>query len=79
DILYDWFYFMPDGMSDVFVWVTNLFVGKQWHLTSGLIFMLVVIFLPGGLVEAGQRIARRLGFGKTAAKEKPDGKTTPAE
>ncbi|MEO0937135.1 MAG: branched-chain amino acid ABC transporter permease [Pseudomonadota bacterium] len=78
DILYEWFYFMPDGMSDVFVWVTNLFVGKQWHLTSGLIFMLVVIFLPGGLVEAGQRIGRRIGLGKKPS-ETPDGKTTPAE
>ena len=78
DILYDWFYFMPDGMSDVFVWVTNLFVGKQWHLTSGLIFMLVVIFLPGGLVEAGQRISRRFGLKKKSTKT-PDGETTPAE
>jgi len=79
DILYDWFYFMPDGMSDVFVWTTNLFVGKQWHLTSGLIFMLVVIFLPGGLVEAGQRIGKRLGLGGKSAEESPSGKTTPAE
>ncbi|MEL6285543.1 MAG: branched-chain amino acid ABC transporter permease [Pseudomonadota bacterium] len=78
DILYEWFAFMPDGMADVFVWTTNLFVGKQWHLTSGLIFMLVVIFLPGGLVEAGQRIGRRIGLGKKKA-ETPDGKTTPAE
>ena len=78
DILHEWYAFMPAGMEDVFVWVTNLFVGKQWHLTSGLIFMLVVIFLPGGLVEAGQRIARRLGFGKRV-EEDPAAKTTPAE
>ena len=35
------------------------FVGKGWHLTLGIMFMLVVIFLPGGLVEGGQRIGRR--------------------
>jgi hypothetical protein len=34
------------------------FIGKGWHLTLGIVFMLVVIFLPGGLVEGGQRIAR---------------------
>ena len=33
------------------------FIGKGWHLTLSLIFMAVVIFLPGGLVEGGQRIA----------------------
>ena len=40
--------------------------------------MLVVIFLPGGLVEAGQRIGKRLGLGGKA-ETAPDGKTTPAE
>ena len=32
------------------------FVGKGWHLTLGILFMLVVIFLPGGLVQGGQKI-----------------------
>lgn len=27
-------------------------------MTLGIVFMLVVIFLPGGIVEGGQRIAR---------------------
>ncbi|MYA90144.1 MAG: branched-chain amino acid ABC transporter permease, partial [Boseongicola sp. SB0662_bin_57] len=34
------------------------FIGKGWHLTLGILFMLVVIFLPGGLVEGGQRVER---------------------
>ncbi|RZW07267.1 MAG: branched-chain amino acid ABC transporter permease, partial [Rhodobacteraceae bacterium] len=38
--------------------IVHPFVGKGWHLTLGLLFMLVVIFLPGGLVEGGQRIGR---------------------
>jgi hypothetical protein len=42
-------------------------------LTLGLMFMLIVIFLPGGLVEGGQRIARMFG-GK--GKDKT---STPAE
>ena len=56
-ILYGWFGWMPDFMADALIWLSHFFVGKSWHLTLGLLFMLVVIFLPGGLVEAGQRIA----------------------
>ena len=42
--------------------------------------MLVVIFLPGGLVEGGQRIKRMFGRGKSAEDANKPGKaTTPAE
>ena len=57
-ILHEWFAFLPDGMEDIVVSMIYPFVGKGWHLTLGIMFMLVVIFLPGGLVEGGQRIAR---------------------
>ncbi|MGR3542181.1 MAG: branched-chain amino acid ABC transporter permease [Hasllibacter sp.] len=57
-VLEGWFAIFPDGLSDVLVAVVYPFVGKGWHLTLGLIFMLVVIFLPGGLVEGGQRMGR---------------------
>jgi len=33
-----------------------LFVGEGWHLTLGALFMLIVIFLPGGLMEGFNRI-----------------------
>lgn len=56
-ILESWFSFMPDALSDFFVTILYPFIGKGWHLTLGLLFMAVVIFLPGGLVEGGQRIA----------------------
>ncbi|SEL57153.1 amino acid/amide ABC transporter membrane protein 2, HAAT family [Jannaschia helgolandensis] len=52
-----WFAFMPDGMQDVVVAIVYPFVGKGWNLTLGLLFMVVVIFLPGGLVQGGQKIA----------------------
>ncbi|SLN14360.1 leucine/isoleucine/valine transporter permease subunit [Pseudoruegeria aquimaris] len=58
NVLHSWFAFLPDGMEDFMVTIIHPFVGKGWHLTLGLLFMLVVIFLPGGLVEGGQRIAR---------------------
>ena len=58
NVLHGWFAFMPDGMEDAMVTIVHPFVGKGWHLTLGLMFMLVVIFLPGGLVEGGQRVGR---------------------
>ena len=58
NVLHSWFAFMPDGLEDAMVAIIHPFVGKGWHLTLGLMFMLVVIFLPGGLVEGGQRLGR---------------------
>ena len=78
DILHTWFAFLPDGLEDVIVAMIYPFIGKGWHLTLGIIFMLVVIFLPGGLVQGGQKVAG-LFRRKKAAEEKADGKTTPAE
>ena len=52
-----WFSFVPDGLQDVLVAIVYPFVGKGWHLTLGLLFMAVVIFLPGGLVQGGQKLA----------------------
>ena len=78
DILHQWFAILPDGFEDFLVAIVYPFVGKGWHLTLGLIFMAVVSFLPGGLVEGGQRIARLFGR-KKAAEDAAQGKTTPAE
>ncbi len=76
--LYAFFDFLPAGVADVLVKVTGLFVGDGWHLTLGALFMLVVIFLPGGLIEGAQRVTgwvmRR---GRKA--ETTDGATAPAE
>ncbi|WP_341214125.1 branched-chain amino acid ABC transporter permease [uncultured Limimaricola sp.] len=57
-ILHQWFAFMPDGLENAIVAIIHPFIGKGWHLTLGLLFMLVVIFLPGGLVEGAQRTGR---------------------
>jgi ABC-type branched-subunit amino acid transport system permease subunit len=56
-VLHSWFSFLPDGMEDAVVWIVSRFTGHGWALTLGLMFMLVVTFLPGGLVEGGKRIA----------------------
>ncbi len=47
--------FMPDWLAKVMVSITSPFVGEGWHLTLGALFVIIVIFLPGGIME---------GFGK---------------
>ncbi|WP_298676050.1 branched-chain amino acid ABC transporter permease [uncultured Lentibacter sp.] len=76
DILHQWFAFLPDGLEDFIITLVYPFIGKGWHLTLGIIFMMVVIFLPGGLVEGGQRIAK-LFKGKDA--DEDGAQTKPAE
>ena len=49
--LHKLFDFMPEGLQDIMVTVVSAFVGEGWHLTLGLVFMVVVIFLPGGLMQ----------------------------
>merc|ERR1711969_89277 len=78
NVLHGWFAFMPDGLEDFVVALIHPFVGKGWHLTLGLMFMLIVIFLPGGLVEGGQRIARRLRR-RPAEEPAKSASTEPAE
>lgn len=65
--LYQIFSFLPEGLQDVVVSVLSMFVGKGWHLTLGLMFMIVVIFLPGGIMEGMRRIGRLFGLGKKPA------------
>ncbi len=58
NVLHQWFAFLPDGLENMVVWLIAHFTGEGWALTLGLMFMLVVFFMPGGLVEGGRRIAR---------------------
>lgn len=78
NILETWFGFLPDGLEDLLISLVYPFVGKGWHLTLGLLFMLVVIFLPGGLVEGGQRIAKMFRRKKVDSKS-TDSTNKPAE
>ncbi|MDF0599581.1 branched-chain amino acid ABC transporter permease [Psychromarinibacter sp. C21-152] len=79
NMLHQWFGWMPDGMEDALIFISHFFVGKSWHLTLGLLFMLVVIFLPGGLVEGGQRIARWVrGRRKKGSGDDPEHHPKPA-
>jgi len=57
-ILMSAFSFLPETLQHLFVRVTGMFVGEGWHLTLGVLFMLIVIFLPGGLMEGFNRLWR---------------------
>lgn len=71
-VLESWFSFLPEGLSDAMVFVLHFFVGKGWHLTLGLLFMLVVIFLPGGLMEGGTRLYNMFrSKATTSSKDEP--------
>lgn len=52
--------FMPDWLAHTMVSLTSPFVGEGWHLTLGLLFVFIVIFLPGGIMEGFGRIKKRV-------------------
>ena len=57
NILARFWSFLPEGAADTLVAITGKFVGDGWFLTLGLVFVIVVIFLPGGIMEGVRRIA----------------------
>lgn len=59
-ILMSAFSFLPETLQHLAVSITGMFVGEGWHLTLGVLFMLIVIFLPGGLMEGFNRLQKRL-------------------
>ena len=54
--LHGFFGFLPDAVERPVVAVAGLFVGDGWQLTLGVLFMVLVIFLPGGVMEGVRRI-----------------------
>lgn len=50
--------FLPDTLQHALVSIIGLFVGEGWQLTLGLLFMIVVVFLPGGIMEGFMRLSR---------------------
>ncbi|MEO0791978.1 MAG: branched-chain amino acid ABC transporter permease [Pseudomonadota bacterium] len=78
-ILEGWVSWMPDALGDAIVTIVYPFVGKGWHLTLGLLFMVIVIFLPGGLMEGAGKIANVFGSKKSDDVEPDAAKAQPAE
>ncbi|MEM8787768.1 MAG: branched-chain amino acid ABC transporter permease [Pseudomonadota bacterium] len=79
NVLEAWFAFMPAGLSDFMVTIVHPFVGKGWHLTLGLMFMAVVIFLPGGLIDGARRIVGWFSGRSRPADQRGGGAAAPAE
>jgi len=56
--LHDIFALLPDGIEAAVVSVAGLFVGEGWHLTLGLLFVVIVVFLPGGLTSGFRQLVQ---------------------
>ncbi|MCZ4273552.1 branched-chain amino acid ABC transporter permease [Maritalea porphyrae] len=80
-VLHNLFSFLPDNVESFVVSVTSMFVGEGWHLTLGLIFVLVVTFLPGGMMEGFRRIGSLFNRdgGDKAKPDEPAPAPAPAE
>lgn len=59
NVLSGFFSFLPEGVREIAVTISSKFVGDGWHLTLGLVFVLIVVFLPGGIMEGVRRISAR--------------------
>ena len=57
------FSFLPENLQHLAASIAGAFVGEGWQLTLGVLFMLVVIFLPGGLMEGFRRLFAWIGRG----------------
>lgn len=62
---------LPDALREAAVATASLFVGDGWQLTLGLLFMAVVIFLPGGVMEGLRRLGQRLSRWRRLQRERP--------
>ncbi|MGU9958368.1 MAG: branched-chain amino acid ABC transporter permease [Arenicellales bacterium WSBS_2016_MAG_OTU3] len=57
--LLETFSFLPEFLQNIVVTIVHPFVGEGWHLTLGALFMIIVIFLPGGLMEGFTKLFKR--------------------
>lgn len=77
NILNNFWSFLPDGVREWAVYISSKFVGEGWHLTLGLVFVLIVVFLPGGIMEGIRRIGALITRLSNRSKERSELK--PAE
>ena len=73
------FGFLPDAIEQPVVSFFALFVGDGWNLTLGVVFMLIVIFLPGGIMEGLRRIWALFNRRPDDREMVPVAQTQPAE
>ncbi|HZG29275.1 MAG TPA: branched-chain amino acid ABC transporter permease, partial [Ensifer sp.] len=73
------FSILPDTVREPIVKLLSLFVGEGWSLTLGLVFMAIVIFLPGGIMEGVRLLTSLFKKGGNGNKPAVSGHTQPAE
>jgi ABC-type branched-subunit amino acid transport system permease subunit len=61
--LHSIFSVLPPSLENLAVTVVSPFVGDGWSMTLGVLFMLIVLFLPGGLMEGFRHIWRLVSRG----------------
>jgi len=59
-ILNSVFSFLPDAIQHPVVKLLGLFVGEGWELTLGVLFLILIVFVPGGLMQGVQSLQRRV-------------------
>jgi ABC-type branched-subunit amino acid transport system permease subunit len=59
-ILQSVFGFLPDAIEHPVIKLVGLFVGEGWELTLGVLFLVLIIFVPGGLMQGINSLQRRL-------------------
>lgn len=70
---------LPDSIENPLVSFLSLFVGDGWNLTLGVVFLLIVIFLPGGIMEGLRRIWNSVNGKGSGGNTVTVGQTQPAE
>lgn len=65
-VLHSFWSFLPEWLENLMVLLTNPFVGEGWHLTLGVLFMIIIIFVPGGMMEGFNRIKAKFSGEKKA-------------
>lgn len=78
-ILHRFWDFLPDGLDSAMVTISSKFVGEGWFLTLGLVFVLIVVFLPGGIMEGVRRITHMFNRPKQSPKAPASPQPQPAE
>ncbi|CAC9599350.1 Branched-chain amino acid ABC transporter, permease protein LivM (TC 3.A.1.4.1) [uncultured Gammaproteobacteria bacterium] len=73
-VLQTFFDFLPSWLQDTMVVIVSPFVGEGWHLTLGLMFMGIVIFLPGGITEGFQKMKKRFFTKENSESSNQEGK-----
>ncbi|MCW8906723.1 MAG: branched-chain amino acid ABC transporter permease [Sedimenticola sp.] len=77
--LHQAFAILPDWLENIVVAIAGEFVGEGWHLTLGVLFMLIVIFLPGGVMEGIRRISGWIRGRSRQAEQAPAAEATGGE